>query len=256
MKTRIICLLLSLAFVVGAFGVNGTYAWFVTYSGGAGKGVIHNFKSGNIGYTLVGGFVASKTESDAPIAIQPEENLLTVLDTVPDNLAPGTNMYLVPMELEPNLEEGENKTQKYVDAQIRVKVFYTNIDDAGNISHENSIVGQADGNTPFIAQLATDLDGNTYWRYDEQTNYFYYVNPADSSEVIKGGFDAVDPIPLFSAMYYSGENSNLPTSVFKNSNSFTVKIVFQAKQANYAEWSDIGEIKYDLQSQEEPLQEQ
>ena len=117
MKTKIICLVLSLIFVFGAFGVNGTYAWFVTYGGGSGRGVVHNFLSGNIGYTLVGGFI----DGQSVTAIKPEMNLLTELENLPENLSENTGMYLVPMALEPDLAEGEEKTQKYVDAQLRMK---------------------------------------------------------------------------------------------------------------------------------------
>lgn len=247
MKTKIICLILSVVFVVGVLGVNGTYAWFVTYSGGSGRGVVHNFISGNIGYTLVGGFIDSETTT----AIKPEMNLLTSLDNIPENLAPNTSMYLVPIALETDLEEGEEKVQKYIDAQLRMKVFYTYIDDAGNMADGYSVVGQSTDNRPFVAQLAADAEGNVYWQYDAETGYFNYFNPETNSDIIIGGLDAVDPIPMFEAMYYSGENSDIPTSVFKDNNKFTVKIAFQAKQAEYAKWTDIGAIVFAPKAQEE-----
>lgn len=252
MKTKIICLVLSLVFVFGAFGVNGTYAWFVTYGGGSGRGVVHNFLSGNIGYTLVGGFI----DGQSVTAIKPEMNLLTELENLPENLSENTGMYLVPMALEPDLKEGEEKTQKYVDAQLRMKVFYTYIDSAGNMADGYSIVGQATDNAPFVAQLATDTQGNVYWQYDVETGYFNYVNPETNSDIIVGGLEAVDPIPMFTAMYYSGENSDIPTSVFKNNNQFTVKIAFQAKQAAYAQWTDIGAITFSTQQTEDTSSEQ
>lgn len=248
MKTKIICLILSLVFVVGAFGVNGTYAWFVTYGGGSGRGVVHNFISGNIGYTLVGGFINSETTP----TIKPEMNLLTALEKIPENLAQNTKLYLVPIALESDLAEDEEKTQKYVDTQLRMKVFYTYIDDAGNMADGYSVVGQTTDNRPFVAQLATDTEGKVYWQYDAETGYFNYVNPETSSDIIVGGLEAVDPIPMFTAMYYSGENSDIPTSVFKDKNDFTVKIAFQAKQAAYATWENIGEIAFSTQQTEEP----
>ena len=254
MKTKIICLILSLVFVVGAFGVGGTYAWFVTYGGGSGRGVVHNFLSGNIGYTLVGGFIDGETTP----AIQPEMNLLTELENLPENLVQNTKLYLVPIKLESDLPEGEEKTQKYVDTQLRMKVFYTYIDDAGNMADGYSVVGQSTDSRPFVAQLATDTNGKVYWQYDAETGYFNYVNPDDGTYVIAGGLEAVDPIPLFTAMYYSGENTDIPTSVFKDKNNFTVKIAFQAKQAEYASWGDIGEITFSTQQTEteEPLSTQ
>lgn len=247
MKAKIICLILSLVFVIGAFGVNGTYAWFVTYGGGSGRGVVHNFISGNIGYTLVGGFIDSQTTPK----IKPEMNLLTSLQTVPENLAQNTGMYLVPIALEQDVPEND-KVQKYVDTQLRMKVFYTYIDDAGNMADGYSVVGQSTDNRPFVAQLATDSNGKTYWQYDDTTGYFNYINPETNSDIIVGGLEAVDPIPMFTAMYYSGENSDIPTSVFKDKNNFTVKIAFQAKQAAYATWDNIGEITFSTQQTEEP----
>ncbi|MBQ7100610.1 MAG: hypothetical protein IJN81_03185 [Clostridia bacterium] len=245
MKTKIICLILSLVFVVGAFGVGGTYAWFITYAGGSGRGVVHNFLSGNIGYTLVGGFIDSETMG----TIQPEVNLLTKLENIPENLEQNTKLYLVPIKLEADLPEGEEKTQKYVDAQLRMKVFYTYIDDAGNMTDGYSVVGQSTDSRPFVAQLATDTNGKVYWQYDAETGYFNYVNPETNSDIIVGGLEAVDPIPLFTAMYYSGENTDIPTAVFKDNNEFTVKIAFQAKQADAA-WKDIGEITFNTQQTE------
>ena len=245
MKTKIICLILSLVFVVGAFGVGGTYAWFITYAGGSGRGVVHNFLSGNIGYTLVGGFIDSETMG----TIQPEVNLLTKLENIPENLEQNTKLYLVPIKLEADLPEGEEKTQKYVDAQLRMKVFYTYIDDAGNMADGYSVVGQSTDSRPFVAQLATDTNGKVYWQYDAETGYFNYVNPETNSDIIVGGLEAVDPIPLFTAMYYSGENTDIPTAVFKDNNEFTVKIAFQAKQADAA-WKDIGEITFNTQQTE------
>lgn len=248
MKTKIICLILSLVFVVGALGVNGTYAWFVTYGSGSGRGVVHNFLSGNIGYTLVGGFIDSETTP----TIKPEMNLLTGLENIPENLAQNTKLYLVPIALESDLAEGEEKTQKYIDTQLRMKVFYTYIDDVGNMADGYSIVGQATDNRPFVAQLAADVEGKVYWQYDAETGYFNYVNPETNSDIIVGGLEAVDPIPMFTALYYSGENSDIPTSVFKDKNNFTVKIAFQAKQAAYATWENIGEITFSTQQTEEP----
>lgn len=243
MKSKIICLVLSLVFVTGAFCVNGTYAWFANYGQGIGEGVIHNFKSGSISYTLVGGFV-KKEEGQSNLIIAPEQNLLKPLTALPDSLPEGTKLYIV---ADPLVEEGEEKTQEYVDTQLRMKVVYTYIDSAGEFI-ESSVVGQADSTLPFVAQLVTNSEDKAYWQYNEEDNYFYYKNPADGSDIIKGGFNAVDPIPMFSAMYYSGENSDLPTSAFKEDNIFTVKIVFEAKQAQFVTWKylDTYELDFDF----------
>ena len=54
MKRKIVCLLLSLVFVAGMLSANGTYAWFMDYASGDGEvQSLHNFSTGNIGYTPV-----------------------------------------------------------------------------------------------------------------------------------------------------------------------------------------------------------
>ncbi len=227
MKSKIICLVLSLAFIAGMLSINGTYAWFIDYAlGDGGAQSLHNLSTGNIGYTLVGSF---KT-MDENKRIQPEFELLAELDASTKQAAGITEttdnkMYLISTSL--------------VDTQVRVKVFYTYIDTMGVMSDDYQFVGPG---APFVAEA----DEN-YWTYSEVDNYFYYQPSAeDAADYIPGisGETTQYLIPLFSSLRYSGESSELPTSVFKSNNKFSVKIVFQAKQADYAQWSDIGEIVF------------
>lgn len=240
MKNKIICLVLSLVFVVGVFAVNGTYAWFPSYGEGAG-GVLHNFKSGNIGYTLVGDF------KDITEKIVPKDELLAELsdDLKLEGLSEGTKLYLVGTST--------------VDTQVRLKLFYTYIDSSGTKADGDSFVSTTDlseSGAPFVAELAVDANEKSYWKYNDTDNYFYYDDPLTKDDettvdvnedinVIKAVTqeNAQSIIPLFSSMYYSGKNSDLPTSAFGD-NVFNVKIVFQAKQANFAKWTDIGEIEF------------
>ena len=220
MKNKIICLILSLVFIAGALGVNGTYAWFPSYGEGAG-GVLHNFKSGNLGYTLVGYF-ADNTDK-----IEPLKNLIKK----------DKSFYLI--------------NNSSVDTQVRVKVSYTYFDAQGNRLKElSSFVSTTDNSAPFVVELATDSDSKTYWTYNEADGYFYYDDPATEGgeDAIKGLAEDVTQqiIPLFSAMYYSGEYSDLPSSSFGTDN-FVVKLSFQAKQAEYISWNDIDTDNFDFE---------
>ncbi len=226
MKNKIICLVLSLVFIAGVFGVNGTYAWFPSYGEGAG-GVLHNFQSGNMGYTLVGDF------ADNTASIEPLQNLVKE----------DTSFYLI--------------NNSAIDTQVRVKVSYTYFDAAGNrLEALSSFVSTSDNGAPFVAELATDSDSKTYWQYNDADEYFYYTDTSEAedgtaatTDVIKGLAEGTEQqiIPLFSAMYYSGKNSVLPSKSFAENNTFTVKLSFQAKQAEHVTWKDLGDISFEFE---------
>lgn len=231
MKNKIICLVLSLVFIAGVFGVNGTYAWFPSYGEGAG-GVLHNFQSGNLGYTLVGDF------ADNTASIEPLQNLIKE----------DTSFYLI--------------NNSAIDTQVRVKVSYTYFDAAGNrLENLSSFVSITDNSAPFVVELAADSDSKTYWQYNDIDEYFYYTDnitaedgTATTTDVIKGLKEGTEQqiIPLFSAMYYSGENSVLPSKSFAENNIFTVKLSFQAKQAEHVTWKDLGDISFEFEQVPDP----
>ncbi|MBR6620653.1 MAG: hypothetical protein IKK85_09935 [Clostridia bacterium] len=217
MKNKIICLVLSLVFIAGVFGVNGTYAWFPSYGEGAG-GVLHNFQSGNMGYTLVGDF------ADNTASIEPLQNLVKE----------DASFYLI--------------NNSAIDTQVRVKVSYTYFDAAGNrLEALSSFVSTSDNGAPFVAELATDSNSKTYWSYNDADGYFYYDDPAieGTDDTIQGLAENVTQqiIPLFSAMYYSGKNSVLPSGSFGEGKTITVKLIFEAKQAEHVTWKVLGEIE-------------
>lgn len=234
MKNKIICLVLSLVLVSGLLCANGTYAWFMTFSGaGSDAQSLHNLSAGNIGYSLYGNFKSNTDER-----IEPKENLLADLsaEEIADlNLADGTRMCLTGTSL--------------VDTQVRIKVLYTYIDADGKKGDGYDYVGTTDTGAPFVVELAKDSGNKTYWQYNETDNYFYYCDSETSEDTVPGVSDNNSHvIPLFSAMYYSGEYTDIPTSVFKDDNVFTVKIIFEAKQADYVTWEAIGEIGFETVS--------
>lgn len=224
MKNKIICLVLSLVFIAGVFGVGGTYAWFPSYGEGAG-GVLHNFKSGNMGYTLTGEFIANTDK------IEPLQNLVE------------KDFYLI--------------NNSDIDTQVRVKVSYTYFDATGNRLEElNSFVSTEDNSAPFVVELAADSDSKTYWTYNDADGYFYYDDPAteDTDDTIQGLAENVTQqiIPLFSAMYYSGEYSVLPSSSFGDGNTITVKLIFEAKQKAHVEWEVMGTVEHPFEQVPDP----
>lgn len=214
MKSKIICLVLSLVFLLGIFGVNGTFAWFIDYEGiGEGVSSLHNFKSGNIDYVVSEGGLKTLSAGER---IQPEKELLA---------APLTLI-----------------NRSSVDTQLRIKVYYTyfkadSSSASGYVKSDNhSLVGET---APFVA----DIDEN-YWKYNLYDDCFYYETAETSIISAMTNEEAPQTIPLFTSMRYSGENSILPTTAFKDDNVFKITLVFQAKQANYVEWEDIGEIQF------------
>lgn len=222
---KIVCLVLSLACVFGMLSANSTYAWFIDYSQlGVGGLSLHNFKSDSVNLTLVGGFISQGED----VRIEPELELLNDLNEVPVGMSSDTKMYII-----------NNST---IETQLRVKVYYTYIID-NEIVTDYSLVGSTDSELPFVAELAKDItdaeNPKTYWIFDDVENCFYYNGVEGKLE------SSVQLIPLFSSLRYSGEGSDLPSDVFAGeNNSFNIKVVFEAKQADFVEWSELDTIEF------------
>lgn len=218
MKNKIICLVLSLVLIGGLVGANGAYAWFVTSSGGAsgGAGAEHLFKTGNIGYTLYGDLY----DSDETKKIIPEQELLVELSDGDKLSDENCRMYL--------------KSTSSVDSQLRIKILY----DYGT---ESDKVYGGEQNSPLTVEFC-DVSG---WVYSN--GYFYYGSydaESDSSTVIPA-YDATKEgttppvIALFDSIRYSGENTE---SGEISGKALDVKIIFEARQSEYVNWTDVGTI--------------
>lgn len=217
MKNKIICLVLSLVLIGGLVGANGAYAWFVSSTGGTSgsSGAEHNFTTGNIGYTLFGDL---DYYEDAETII-PEEELLVSL-TEENKLTSDENcrMYL--------------KNTSSVDSQLRIKIVYSYGDVAENIY---------DGNES--SPLTVDFSNTDGWTYDN--GYFYYGTYSEDNSSVISAFDATQDgatpeiIPLFSSIRYSGENTE---NVKISGKELTVKVIFEARQSEYVNWTDVGTI--------------
>lgn len=243
MKNKIICLVLSVVFLAGVFGFGGTYAWFTTYGSGGADGVLHNFKTGNIGYTLVGSFDSEliSSEDGEKVLIQPEVELLAELEgnykytDMPENL----KMYLSNTSL--------------VNTQLRFKVTYTYFDFDAKQTKDFVYDGAED--SPFVVGLA---DGWQFVAQDsnpEQSEegrvggYFYYGN---ENEFIPSVTEGTQYLPLFTSLRYSGENSDFRANLYDNTTTFKVTVTFQAKQADYVNWATIGEVGFEAAPYVEP----
>lgn len=111
-----------------------------------------------------------------------------------------------------------------VDTEVRIKVAYTYFDENGTLCD----VDYAGENTEFVVEAASG------WTFNSD-GYFYYETP-----LLAVTDSASEPIQIFSALYYSGENSEFSADNYDSTTDFKVTLTFQAKQAKYAEWSDIG----------------
>ncbi len=222
MKNKIICLVLSLVLVGGLVGANGAYAWFVSSSGGASgsAGAVHLFTTGNVGYELVGDLAYPESAD----TIIPEDELLVALGDEEKLASDETcKMYL--------------KNTSSVDSQLRIKILY----DYGDVTE--NVYSAADAESP----LTVEFSGDATWTYDN--GYFYYGTydaEANSSDVIPAYVipeegTAPDPevIPLFSSIRYSGENT---VSENISGKTLTVKVIFEARQSEYVNWTDVGTI--------------
>lgn len=221
MKNKIICLVLSLVLVGALVGANGAYAWFVSSSGGASgsAGAEHIFTTGNIGYTLYG----SLAYPEGATQIVPEEELLGALST--DDAAKvssytGCKMFI------------ENTSP--IDSQLRIKIVYGYGDTAENIY---------DGSAQ--SPLTVELTDSALWSYNG--GYFYYgsFDEATSSSAVIPAFNAAaegatpEVIALFDSIRYSGENTESSAISGKD---LTVKVIFEARQSEYVNWTDVGTI--------------
>ncbi len=218
MKNKIICLVLSLVLIGSLVGANGAYAWFVTSSGGASgsAGAEHRFTTGNIGYTLFGDLY----DSDETKKIIPEQELLVALSDGDKLADENCRMYL--------------KSTSSVDSQLRIRILY----DYG-VDSDKVYGGEQD--SPLTVEFC-DASG---WVYSN--GYFYYGSydaDSDSSTVIPA-YDVTEEgatppvITLFDSIRYSGENTENNEISGK---ALDVKIIFEARQSEYVNWTDVGTI--------------
>lgn len=234
MKSRIICLVLSLAVVVGLFCADGAYAWFFVNTGGTGSGSgVHQLASGNIGFTIYGGMKSLDGEK-----IMAEVELLDELSQ--ENAALINNesckMFLM--------------NTSTIETQLRIRIEYTYGRDENTQQATTQVYEVTENNDSPLAVSLTQPenwvyhDGYLYYKLQGASDEAYSADPIVNSDVLA----AVTPgnaqyIPLFNHIYYSGPNS---TQLNKNENSTVrINVIFQARQSEFVDWETVGEIPLD-----------
>lgn len=115
-----------------------------------------------------------------------------------------------------------------IDSEIRAKLYYQFTTD--EVLDENWIEYSNQDNQKIKANFGDD------WIYFDECWYYGEINnDMVSCNVINGGEDTV--ISVLQSLTVSGNNYGKD----KNTNEkLVIKIIFQAKQKDYAKWSDIG----------------
>ena len=226
MKNKIICLVLSVALLVGLAAANGAYAWFTLSSGGSlgGVGGKHSFATGNVGYILTGDFSSDFDGTE----IVPEDELLASFDSEKNAVDiekiseyPDCKMFI--------------ESTSSIDTQLRIKVVY-GYGDKAEVDFDNS------ENSP----LTVEFTDPTLWSYNG--GYLYYGNydEVTKSSTVIPAFDASkagatpNVIPLFNSIRYSGENTE--SSMISGKENLKVKVIFEARQSDFVDWSQVGTI--------------
>lgn len=225
MKNKIICLVLSAVLLVGLACANGAYAWFTLSSGGSlgGAGGKHSFTTGNVGYVLTGDFSKEFDGSD----IVPEDELLASFD------AEINAADIAKISSYPDCKMFIEATSS-IDTQLRIKVVYGYGDEA-EVAFDNS----------DTSPLTVELTDPTLWSYNGGYLYYGTVDAEGKSSSVIPAFNASEEgaapavIPLFNSIRYSGENTDSSMISGKNLN---VKVIFEARQSEFVDWTDIGTI--------------
>lgn len=221
MKNKIICLVLSVVLLVGLAGANGAYAWFTLSSGGSlgGVGGKHSFSTGNVGYVLTGDF-SSEFDSSK---IVPEDELIAVLSA--ENSEKVSSYTDCKMFIE---------NTSPINTQLRIKVVYGYGDEA-EVAFDNS----------ETSPLTVEFTDSSLWSYNSGYLYYGTFDETTQSSAVIPAFDATEEdaaptvIPLFNSIRYSGENTE---SSMISGKTLNVKVIFEARQSDYVDWTQVGTI--------------
>lgn len=216
MKKRVITLIASLVIIAGLFASQGSGAWFVTAVKRA-----QNITIGAVSYS----------SGDA-----------VSLDTLEEDfygrprIYPGQNLVVVNGE-ESSLTMFNSST---IDTKIRVKIEYTSYH---NGKAEN-VIFKGDADEDFEVEFAEP----SQWKlFDNGLDgaYFYYVGKDFGDQNLTKADDAfsitpdVASVDIIKSIKYKND---IDTSLYSG-NQVTINIVFEAKQADYVQWSAMGQYQ-------------
>ena len=197
------------ALIITSVFTQGTFAWFTDLQ--ASRTV---FEVGDIRYELKGG--AEETDR----VVVPGEPLFSQ-----------GGMYLT------NLSN--------VDTQLRIRLMIGYVDAAGSEVLPSTPYGPGllyDGVNPITDLI--EITPAAGWEFDAGTKCFNHAADGELITVPAHEGDGDADIAVFSAMRLGGESI---TAEYSKA-AFHIKFIFQAKQAEYAKWSDIGISQIDLLS--------
>ncbi len=216
MKKRIIALVASLAVLVGLFSSQGSYAWFVTAVKKAQRITI-----GVVSYDSSSAVSLDTLEQDfyGKECIYPGQNLVSL-----NGDEASLSMY----------------NSSTIDTQIRVRIEYTSFADgvAKKVIYKGS----------DSEDLQVEFANPEQWiPYEEGMEgcCFYYVGPdykkdtiSDANDIYIVTPDVADISIIKSICYKNSIDANLYSG-----NEVEVNVIFEAKQADFVNWSSLGEYK-------------
>ncbi len=214
MKKRIIALVTSLAVILGLLASQSSYAWFVT--------AVKRAQRITIG-------VVSFDSSSAVSLDTLEQDFYGN-----DCIYPGQNLV--------NLNGDEAYLSMYnsstINTQIRVRIEYT--------SFADGVAKQVNYSASDSEDLQVEFAYPDQWLpYDDGMDgcCFYYVGPdfekgtlTDINDVFVVTPDIADVSIIKSICYKNTINANLYSG-----NEVKVNVIFEAKQADFVNWSNLGE---------------
>ncbi len=199
MKTRIrIIVVSSLLLIMGSLAVLGiTYGWIAL-----GTGYTSNvINVGDLRYTLSGSFITDDT------TIVPNDELVNNAFTI--------------------------NNQSPIDSQLRLKITYTRITNAGGIPiPETDYVFKNDSEDHLAVNFTSTFtfsDGDAI-PDEHDDDYWYYITPDNVILAASGS------IPLLDSLYYDGNE----TSIDYNQQDIAVKITIEVKQSGNVTWEELA----------------
>ena len=214
MKKRIIALIASLAVIAGLMTSQSSYAWFVTAVKRAQRITI-----GVVSYDSSAAVSLDTFEEDfyGNECIYPGQNLVAL-----DGDDASLSMY----------------NSSTIDTQIRVRIEYTSY--ADGTAKQVIYSGSED------EDLLVEFDNAEQWlAYDDGMDgcCFYYVGPdfgkdtlTNLDDIYTVKPDVADISIIKKVCYKDTINANLYSG-----NEVKVNVIFEAKQADYVGWSNLGE---------------
>lgn len=218
MKTRIAAFAIVLALVFVSLFTQGSYAWFTDIDVKKNE-----FRVGEIYYIYSGSLKGSGNADGTPQVVVPGEELFT-----------STSLILT------------NHSNISTNLRLQIRYSFQDLLDPTKKTYTNEVYvpGTENALSKYITlNMATGAVG---WEYKNDSFYYYrYKNVAtDEAYVMPAPADlslTSYNLSLVNSLKFNGETIDKTFS----GKIFTLKLVFQAKQANFVDWVTIGTVEID-----------